>query len=191
MTMRRRSFFKIMAGTAATGALPGRALRALAAGVAPAFNRLEESYARFCATPERAFYALRGTRIARERLHESTWRPTEWGQPPGLPVPGGSWDGVPMVPPIAGLAGEGPFEPTWDSLLQYESPEWYRDAKFGIWAHWSPQCVPEAGDWYARNMYIEGSNGQIQVSARTLRASLAVRLQGSLRAMDAAQLGTR
>jgi alpha-L-fucosidase len=41
-------------------------------------------------------------------------------------------------------------------LLGYEAPEWYRDAKFGIWAHWSPQCVPEASDWYARNMYIEG-----------------------------------
>ena len=42
-------------------------------------------------------------------------------------------------------------------MLQYEVPEWYRDAKFGIWAHWSPQCVPEAGDWYARNMYMQGS----------------------------------
>lgn len=31
------------------------------------------------------------------------------------------------------------------------------DAKFGIWAHWSAQCVPEAGDWYARHMYIQGS----------------------------------
>jgi alpha-L-fucosidase len=41
-------------------------------------------------------------------------------------------------------------------MLQYEVPDWYRDAKFGIWAHWSPQCVPEDGDWYARNMYIEG-----------------------------------
>ena len=49
-----------------------------------------------------------------------------------------------------------PFQPTWDSLLEYEAPEWYQDAKFGIWAHWSPQCVPEAGDWYARNMYVEG-----------------------------------
>jgi alpha-L-fucosidase len=61
-------------------------------------------------------------------------------------------------------AGEGPmpmaagiFEPNWDSLQQYECPEWFRDAKFGIWAHWSPQCVPEQGDWYARGMYIEGS----------------------------------
>lgn len=50
------------------------------------------------------------------------------------------------------------YEPTWKSLSQYgEAPEWFRDAKFGIWAHWGPQCVPEAGDWYARGMYDEGS----------------------------------
>jgi alpha-L-fucosidase len=41
-------------------------------------------------------------------------------------------------------------------LKNYECPEWFRDAKFGIWTHWSPQQVPEQGDWYARNMYIQG-----------------------------------
>src|SRR5579883_1766988 len=51
---------------------------------------------------------------------------------------------------------KGPFQPTWESLHQYKAPEWFRDAKFGIWAHWSAQCVPEQGDWYARNMYIQG-----------------------------------
>ncbi len=52
----------------------------------------------------------------------------------------------------------GPFQPTWESLEQgYKCPEWFRDAKFGIWAHWSAQCVPEQGDWYARNMYIQGT----------------------------------
>jgi len=51
----------------------------------------------------------------------------------------------------------GPFQPTWDSLKQYQTPDWFRDAKFGIWAHWSAQCVPEQGDWYARQMYIQGS----------------------------------
>src|ERR1700721_499771 len=51
----------------------------------------------------------------------------------------------------------GPFEPNWDSLKQYKAPDWFRDAKFGIWAHWTAQCVPEQGDWYARNMYMEGS----------------------------------
>jgi len=52
---------------------------------------------------------------------------------------------------------KGKFEPTWESLEQYQAPAWYRDAKFGIWAHWGPQCQPEYGDWYARNMYIEGN----------------------------------
>lgn len=51
----------------------------------------------------------------------------------------------------------GPFNPSWESLQHYKTPEWFRDAKFGIWAHWGPQCQPEAGDWYARNMYEEGS----------------------------------
>ena len=50
----------------------------------------------------------------------------------------------------------GPFQPTRESLKQYRCPEWYRDAKFGIWAHWGPQSAPEMGDWYARNMYIQG-----------------------------------
>ncbi len=50
----------------------------------------------------------------------------------------------------------GKFEPTWESLKQYQCPEWFRDAKFGIWAHWGPQCQPEQGDWYARNMYRDG-----------------------------------
>lgn len=49
------------------------------------------------------------------------------------------------------------FQPTWESLAQnYHCPEWFRDAKFGIWAHWSAQCVPEQGDWYARRMYLQG-----------------------------------
>src|ERR1035437_5343151 len=52
----------------------------------------------------------------------------------------------------------GKFQPTWDSLKQYQVPDWFRDAKFGLWAHWGPQCQPEAGDWYARGMYQEGSH---------------------------------
>ena len=55
------------------------------------------------------------------------------------------------------LMVKGPFKPTWESLQQYKTPEWYRDAKFGMWAHWGPQCQPESGDWYARGMYEEGS----------------------------------
>jgi alpha-L-fucosidase len=63
------------------------------------------------------------------------------------------FEGQPLNEPIV----NGPFKPTWESLQNYKTPEWFRDAKFGIWAHWGPQCQPEAGDWYARNMYQEGS----------------------------------
>jgi alpha-L-fucosidase len=59
-------------------------------------------------------------------------------------------------PSIAATAS-GPVAPTWESLAQYyRVPDWFRDAKFGIWAHWGPQCQPEFGDWYARLMYLQG-----------------------------------
>ena len=48
------------------------------------------------------------------------------------------------------------FEPTLESFKQYKYPNWFRDAKFGIWAHWGPQAVPRQGDWYAKKMYEEG-----------------------------------
>ena len=51
----------------------------------------------------------------------------------------------------------GKYQPTWESLRQHATPEWFRDAKFGIWAHWGPQCVEGSGDWMARSLYIEGS----------------------------------
>ena len=50
----------------------------------------------------------------------------------------------------------GQYTATWESLAGWDCPEWYRDAKFGIWAHWDPQCQAEAGDWYARFMYYPG-----------------------------------
>lgn len=52
---------------------------------------------------------------------------------------------------------EGQYKPQWESLRKHKTPEWFRDAKFGIWAHWGPQCVEGSGDWMARNMYKEGT----------------------------------
>ncbi len=52
----------------------------------------------------------------------------------------------------------GQFTPNWESLKRHQTPEWFRDAKFGIWAHWGPQCVEGSGDWMARKMYIEGDH---------------------------------
>jgi alpha-L-fucosidase len=58
-----------------------------------------------------------------------------------------------LAPPGFGVA-PGPFQPTWESLASgCTTPDWFRDAKFGIWAHWGPQCQPEMGDWYAKQMY--------------------------------------
>lgn len=48
------------------------------------------------------------------------------------------------------------FQPTWESLQQYECPEWFRDAKLGIFICWNPYTVPAQGDWYARHMYMQG-----------------------------------
>ena len=55
-------------------------------------------------------------------------------------------------------AGDGFFQPSLESFKRYKCPQWFRDAKFGIWAHWGPQAVPMVGDWYARRMYIEGDD---------------------------------
>lgn len=55
------------------------------------------------------------------------------------------------LPPIA----SGPFQSTQESLKGFQCPEWFRDAKFGIWSHWGPQSVPMFGDWYARHLYTE------------------------------------
>lgn len=69
-----------------------------------------------------------------------------------------------LLLPIAALGADsaalpiapGPFQPTMESLTQYQCPQWFRDAKFGIWAHWGPQSVPMDGDWYARQLYQQG-----------------------------------
>ncbi|MEO8621011.1 MAG: alpha-L-fucosidase [bacterium] len=77
----------------------------------------------------------------------------------------GLW--LPKMPggvPRAGSSAD--FQPTFASLSQYQTPDWFRDAKFGMWAHWGPQCVPEQGDWYARRMYQEGDRGYVAHLAR-------------------------
>jgi len=60
------------------------------------------------------------------------------------------------LPPFQ--AASGPYASDWQMLgLTYSTPEWWRDAKLGAWAHWDPQSMPEQGDWYAYRMYQEGS----------------------------------
>ncbi|WP_197525536.1 alpha-L-fucosidase [Pseudobythopirellula maris] len=55
------------------------------------------------------------------------------------------------------VANRGPFKPSWESIKRFEAPEWYRDAKFGLFIHWGPYSVPAFGsEWYPRYMYQEG-----------------------------------
>jgi len=50
------------------------------------------------------------------------------------------------------------FEATWESLKQFQTPDWYENGKFGIFIHWGVYSVPAfANEWYARNMYVQGS----------------------------------
>jgi alpha-L-fucosidase len=53
---------------------------------------------------------------------------------------------------------DGPFKASWVSIEKNYpgTPQWLRDAKFGIWVHFGPQSAGESGDWYARNLYKEG-----------------------------------
>ena len=142
--MQRRQFCKSLAMAAASTALPsyGRSSPAGQSGPPPGFNQYTLDYAAFCALPpeERVFYKVADGKIVETKLDESNWQQPVWNYNPSpLQVAGGTWDDVPLRSPIPNLAGDGPFKPTWDSLLDFEAPDWYRDAKFGIWAHWSPQ----------------------------------------------------
>ena len=69
-----------------------------------------------------------------------------------LGLPPDIWN-LPLLPVAAG-----PYSPDWKEIsAHYQTPEWWRDAKLGAWAHWDPQSMPEDGDWYARGIYQEGS----------------------------------
>src|SRR6202142_1377637 len=49
---------------------------------------------------------------------------------------------------------DGPYRADWATLRKFEMPQWYKDAKFGIFIHWGVFAVPGAmNEWYPRNMY--------------------------------------
>ena len=69
-----------------------------------------------------------------------------------LQLPPDIWN-LPELP-----VAEGPYPADWKGISQkYTVPQWWREAKFGAWAHWDPQSMPEQGDWYARGMYMQGN----------------------------------
>jgi alpha-L-fucosidase len=41
-----------------------------------------------------------------------------------------------------------PYQPTTESLRKHKAPQWFEDAKFGIFIHWGPYAVPAFHEWY-------------------------------------------
>ncbi|MEO7766458.1 MAG: alpha-L-fucosidase, partial [Ferruginibacter sp.] len=59
---------------------------------------------------------------------------------------------------FSGVNAQERYQPTWESLKKYETPDWFRDAKFGIFIHWGVYSVPAFGsEWYPREMYRKDS----------------------------------
>src|ERR1700748_2722211 len=118
--MRRRDFCKYLAAAAATRALPSWPQTMGNSQLPQGFNHYTQSYDQFCALPpeKRVFYKVSDGTIVETKLDESSWQPPVWNyNPQPLKVAGGMWDDVPLESPIPKLAGEGPFKPTWASLL--------------------------------------------------------------------------
>jgi alpha-L-fucosidase len=71
--------------------------------------------------------------------------------------------GPPATPEIVAAADaavtkpmpSGPFQPTWDSIAKnYQTPQWFLGAKFGVFMHWGLYSVPAHGnEWYEKHMY--------------------------------------
>lgn len=51
------------------------------------------------------------------------------------------------------------YKPNWKSLEQHQTPEWFRNAKFGIYFHWGVYSYMGKGAWYSRQMYEQKSEG--------------------------------
>ena len=64
-----------------------------------------------------------------------------------------------LLKEVHSRVNDGPYRADWQSLQRYEAPDWYKDAKFGIFIHWGIYSVPAYGsEWYPRNMYRQGSD---------------------------------
>ncbi len=185
--MQRRDFCKLIAAATAARAIGVKAQAGLSAPAG--FNKLHQTYEEFCATPEkeRVFYALVDGKIVETKLDNSNWTATEWGQPPELP--GGSWDGVPMQAPIEGLNGDGPYPGELGFAARIRSPRMVPRRQIRHLGALEPSVC--ARTWrLVRAFDVYGRISRLRFPDKTLWPSFGVRLQGSVRAMDPARLGT-
>lgn len=78
--------------------------------------------------------------------------------PANLPDPVDVSDNTEALARVRAVVDAGPYSDEWESLRAYTPPTWYEDAKFGIFIHWGLYSVPAFNnEWYARNMYRQGS----------------------------------
>jgi len=88
---------------------------------------------------------MKGRRVALLIALAITAAPTRAAQDPKV---------AHMIHEVDAVAARGPFAPNWASLARFKTPEWYEDAKFGVFIHWGVYSVPAFGnEWYPRNMY--------------------------------------
>ncbi|KAM0334433.1 hypothetical protein ACHAQA_001459 [Verticillium albo-atrum] len=73
-----------------------------------------------------------------------------------------------LLPSGADAQAQGPYEASWESTDQHNaSPEWFRDAKFGVYWHWGAFATPEFGsEWYGRNMYLPNTRERAEHTQR-------------------------
>jgi alpha-L-fucosidase len=122
------------------GIVPLRSTQKLAATLALALFSLSNSYAQSATAPTSSEVP--------ERIDE-IWQKAS-----------SKYDSrrVALMKNVENANREGPYRADWESLKNYETPEWYKDAKFGIFIHWGVYSVPAFGsEWYPRMMYVEGS----------------------------------
>ncbi|KAF1299504.1 alpha-L-fucosidase [Enterococcus sp. JM4C] len=59
---------------------------------------------------------------------------------------------------IKQVVSEGPFSANWRDLNAFQTPTWFKQAKFGIFIHWGLYSIPAFNnEWYSRNMYRQGT----------------------------------
>ena len=76
-------------------------------------------------------------------------------------------------------AHDGPYRPDWETLRNHEIPQWFKDAKFGIFIGWGVYAVPGAvNEWYPHNMYQPGDPAHEDFVKRVGPLEQGARLQG-------------
>ena len=89
-----------------------------------------------------------------------------------------SYDQKKWLEQIDRVIGQGPYEATWESLSKHKTPDWFMDAKFGIFIHWGVYSVPAFGnEWYSRSMYLEWKpEFEHHIKPMDLKKSLAIKI---------------